>query len=63
MLAETEAAQPELPHVGAGTSAEVTTIAEPNLELRLLELFGDFRGCGHFVFFWLTAWDLWLKPA
>jgi cytochrome c5 len=46
-LAETEAAEAELPHVCAGTSAEMTTVAEPNLELRLLELFGDFCSCCH----------------
>src|SRR5713226_1881126 len=35
-LAEAQAAQPELPHVGARPAAQVAAVAQPDLELRRL---------------------------
>src|SRR6185369_10100364 len=46
-LAEAQAAQGELPHVGAGPPAEVAAVAQPNLVLRRLLFLGDLRGGGH----------------
>src|SRR5688500_14279058 len=54
-LPEAQTAQCKLPHVGARASAELTTVAQPNLELRLLMFLGDLCGRGHFVFPWRTA--------
>src|SRR6186713_603433 len=46
-LAEAQAAQCELAHVGARTSAQVAAVAQPDLELRLLVFFRDLCGRGH----------------
>src|SRR5437870_400624 len=47
-LAETEAAQRELPHVGPRAAAQVAAVAQPNLVFRCLLFFRDFCGSGHY---------------
>src|SRR5205809_2805218 len=42
-LAEAQAAQRELPHVGARTAAQAAAVAQPDLVLRLLLFLGDLR--------------------
>src|SRR6202158_2047583 len=46
-LAKAQAAQPELPHVGARTTAQVAAVAQAHLVLRFLELFCALRCRGH----------------
>src|SRR3982750_4281775 len=46
-LAEAEAAQGELAHVGARTAAPVAAIPQPDLELRRLVFLRDFCSRGH----------------
>src|SRR5882724_12201604 len=46
-LAETEAAQGELPHVGARAPAQTAAVAQPDLELRRLCFFRDLCCCCH----------------
>src|SRR5260370_42498670 len=43
-LAEAETAERKLPHVGARAAAEAAAVAQPDLELRYLLLFGDLGG-------------------
>src|SRR5262245_2429615 len=49
-LAETQPAQRELPHVCARAAAQVASVAQPNLVLRLLLFLRDLRSGGHSVF-------------
>src|SRR5436190_2091701 len=46
-LAEAEAAQRELAHEAARPAAQLAAVAQPNLELRRLELFRYLRSRGH----------------
>src|SRR5216683_7968532 len=46
-LPETQAANPELAQIAARPSASPATVAMPDLELRLSQIFGDLGGCGH----------------
>src|SRR5262249_32348081 len=46
-LAEAQAAQRELPHIGARAAAQVAAVAQPNLVLRLLLFLRDLGGRGH----------------
>src|SRR5665213_1656040 len=46
-LPETQAAQPELPHVGARPAAQVAAVAQAHLELGRLVFFRDFCGRCH----------------
>src|SRR5260370_4613319 len=46
-LAEAQAAQRELPHVGARPAAQAAAVAQPNLVLRLLQFLGDLRSRCH----------------
>src|SRR3954464_7438221 len=46
-LAETETAQRELPHVGAGTPAQAAAVAQPDLELRRLRFLRDLCSSSH----------------
>jgi hypothetical protein len=46
-LAKAEAAEGELPEIGAWTSAPLTAVTEPDLELRRFGFLGDFRSRGH----------------
>src|SRR3954468_173989 len=46
-LAEAQAAQRELPHVGPRTSAQVAAVAQPHLVLRFLLFLRDLCGSGH----------------
>src|SRR5258705_5941993 len=46
-LAEAQAAQRELPHVGARAAAQAAAVAQPDLVLRRLLFLGDLRGRCH----------------
>src|SRR6266852_5282450 len=46
-LAEAQAAQPELPHVGARTAAQVAAVAQAYLVFLCLQLFRDLCCRGH----------------
>src|SRR3982750_2034915 len=46
-LPEAEAAERELPHVGARPAAQAAAVAQPDLELRRFLFFRDLRGRGH----------------
>src|SRR5947208_5021704 len=48
-LTEAEAAQRELPHVGARAAAQVTPVAQSDLVFRRLGFFCDLRGRCHVV--------------
>src|SRR6185436_8599166 len=47
-LAEAQAAQGELAHVGARPAAQAASVAQPDLELRRLGFLRDLCGRGHF---------------
>src|ERR1700730_13607000 len=51
-LAEAQAAQGKLAHVGARTAAEVAAVAQPDLELRRLVFFRDLGGSGQHLQLW-----------
>src|SRR5829696_2468907 len=46
-LAEAQAAQRELAQIGARAAAALAAVAQPDLELRRLDFFGDLGGRGH----------------